>query len=128
MPINTRAAGKRKRNEQQEAQPERGFESSPKAPRSRRAKKSSPAPPISDLQEDLGATLTRRRAQALGKHPTLAVDEPERYLQQKAREHAQQAKKDHPGRMERRTSSGGGPGMVSLIIIILTHTGPVYIF
>lgn len=111
MPVKTRA-GKRKRSEKQEAQPARAFENSPKAPRSRRAKRSPPAPPRTDLQEDSGAALTRRRAQALGKQPTSAVDEPERYLQQKAREHAKEARNDDAERMERRPSSGGGQGMV----------------
>ena len=113
MPV-TRS--KRKASEKQPIETQGDLPSSHKAPRSRRSQKTPNAPVPEEIGQK-GAALTRRRAQALGEQPTSARDEPERYLQQQARQQARTASKNDAEEMERRQS--GGPPRVSLFLTAL---------
>jgi hypothetical protein len=122
MPSKTRASKRKRSDEQPEEQPR----TSPKLPKSRREQQQVPAaqqPPEKDLNtqpfDSSAGRLTRHQAQALGKRPISAQEEPERYLQQKARQQARTARREQRDQMERRPGSGGGPRRVSAFFLSL---------
>lgn len=120
MPSKTRAS-KRKRSDDK---PKDSPGTSPKPPKTQRGQQQAPAaqqPPPKEINtEPIDSTaegrLTRHQAQALGKRPTSAQDEPERYLKEKARQQARTARREQRDQMERRPGSGGGPRRVSCFL------------
>jgi len=121
MPSKTRARKRKNRDEQPREQPR----TSPKSRRGQRGQQSSvpnPQQALAKGKKPIDSTpgrLTRHQAQALGKRPTSAQDEPERYLQQKARQQARIARREQRDQMERRPSSGGGTRRVSASLFVL---------
>jgi hypothetical protein len=122
MPSKTRASKRKRSDEQPKEQPR----TSPKPPKAQRRQQEPPVaqqPPEKEIKtEPIDSTagrLTRHQAQALGKRPTSAQDEPERYLQQKAREQARTSRREQRDQMERRPGSGGGPRRVSALSLLL---------
>lgn len=119
MPSKTRAS-KRKRSDEQPNEQPRTSPKPSKPPRGRQqvpvAQQPSEKVEIkSEPIESSAGRLTRHQAQALGKRPTSAQDEPERYLQQKAQKARQARAAEQRDQMERRPGSGGGARRVSAI-------------
>lgn len=131
MPSKTRASKRKRSDEQPREQPR----TSPKPQRGQREQQQVPIaqqPPEEEIKtEPIDSTgrLTRHQAQALGKRPTSAQDEPERYLQQKARQQARTARREQRDRqMERRPGSGGGPRRVSASLFVFIFHLPHHIY
>jgi hypothetical protein len=120
MPTSTRA--KRKSSEKDSSPKANPSPTSPKAPRSKRSQKTPRAERPAPQPTPGAATLTRRRAQALGEEPAPPQDEPERFLQQKSREQARSAQKNEAPDMERRPGSGGRVSYAALFTTFTTFT------
>lgn len=122
---------KRKSSEKDTSPKADGPSVSPKAPRSARSQKTPRTERPAPQPTPGAATLTRRRAQALGEQPAPPQDEPERYLQQKSREQARSARRNEDPDMERRPGSGGrvrlSTPLAPLDPLSLTHIAPQFV-